>query len=279
MAGHFAAKVTDEYPGGPTGIDTSVPNVARICDYYTGGRENFQADRAAAQHLSRLVPGAETVARDNRDFLHRAVRFLAGRGIDQFLDIGAGLPGMPGTPSVLDTARQVMPGALVAYVDYDPVVVSHGSALLAKPDGAIMVRGDVRRPGALLGHRALREHLDFGRPVGLLLMSVLNFVSDDEDPARILATFRDALAPGSYLAIGHLTAEHLPREVADSAIALFDKASSSIWPRTAETVRRLFDGFELVEPGLVPQQAWRPDGGEAPDRETTYGLGAVARRI
>lgn len=278
MVGRYGTKVTDEYPGGPTGIDTSVPNVARMYDYYTGGRENFRADRATADLLGKLVPGAKTAALDNRAFLHRAVRFLAEQGIGQFLDIGAGMPGMPGSPSVLDTARLVSPGALVAYVDYDPVVVSHGSALLAKPDGAVMVQGDVRRPAAILGHPAIAGHLDFARPVGLLLVSVLNFVSDDDDPAAIVAALRDALAPGSYLVIGHLTAEHVSPAVADSAVALFDQASSPIWPRTAEAIRGLFDGFDLVEPGLVPQHEWRPEGGQAPARETTYCLGGAARR-
>lgn len=255
-----------------------MPNVARMYDYYTGGRENFQADRTAADRLARLAPAAKTAACDNRAFLHRAVRFLAEQGVGQFLDIGAGMPGMPGNPSVLDVACQASPGARVAYVDYDPVVVSHGSALLAKPDGAVMVRGDVRQPGSVLGHPVVTGHLDFARPVGLLLVSVLNFVSDDDDPAGIVAAFRDALAPGSYVVIGHGTPEHVPRPMADSVVAMFARTSSPIWPRTAAQIRGLFAGFDLVEPGLVPPPEWRPDGGQAPVRETTYCLGAVARK-
>lgn len=256
-----------------------MPNVARIYDYYLGGRENFQADRDAADELARLVPGLKEAARENRDFLHRVVRFMAGQGISQFLDIGAGMPGMPGTTSVLDVAQGVNPRARVAYVDYDPMVVSHCSALLAKPDEAVVAQSDLRQPAALLAHPSVRGHLDFGQPVGIVLMSVLHFVSDDDDPAGIMSTLREAVVPGSYLTIGHLTPdESHPAEVA-TAIAALANASAGVWPRSADQIRGLFGGFELVEPGLVPHRMWHPDAGTPPVGEYPLCLGGVARKI
>lgn len=266
------------HSGGPTEIDTSVPNVARIYDYWLGGRENFQADRDIADAIAELAPGVRDAARDNRAFLHRTVRFMARQGITQFLDIGAGPPGMPGTTSVLDVAREINPGARVAYVDYDPMVISHCSALLAHPQ-SVVVKADLRAPDTLLSHPAVTGHLDFGQPVGVVLMAVLHFVSDDADPAGIVATIRDALAPGSYLSLGQLTGDDLPQEKVDMAVAAFARSSAgSIWPRSADEIRRLFDGFDLVDPGLVPSQEWRPDGGAAPPRQTTFCLGGVGRK-
>jgi SAM-dependent methyltransferase len=275
VEGHFSAGVTDEYPGGPTGLDTSVPNVARIYDYWLGGRENFQADRAAAEQLIRLVPEAQHVAQDNRAFMHRAVRFLAERGITQFLDIGTG---MPGTTSVLDIAREVNPGARVAYVDYDPIVVSHGRALLTKSRQAIVVHADLRQPETVLSHPSVRQHLDFGKPVAVLMLSILHFISDDDDPPGIVAAVRDALAPGSYLVIGHVTHDDAPDSMVSGAVAAFAKTSASIWPRTAAQIRRLFNGFDLVEPGLVPAHTWRPDPGDSLVRENDLALGGIARK-
>ena len=275
MEGYFSARVTDGYPGGPTGLDTSVPNVARIYDYWLGGRENFQADRAAAEQLIKLVPEAQHVVQDNRAFLHRAVRFLAERGITQFLDVGTG---MPGTTSVLDIAREVNPGARVAYVDYDPIVVSHGRALLTKSRQAIVVHADLRQQETVLSHPSVRQHLDFEKPVAVLLLSILHFISDDDDPPGIVAAVRDALAPGSYLVIGHVTHDDAPDSMVSGAVAAFAKTSASIWPRTAVQIRRLFSGFDLVEPGLVPAHIWQPDLGESPVRENTLSLGGVARK-
>ncbi|HEX6450136.1 MAG TPA: SAM-dependent methyltransferase [Trebonia sp.] len=275
MEGRISARVPDGHPGGPTGIDRSVANVARIYDYWLGGRENFQADRATAEQLVKLVPEAQYTARDNRAFLHRAVRFLAERGITQFLDIGTG---MPGPTTVLDTAREVNPDCRVAYVDYDPIVVSHGRALLTKSRQAIVVQADIRQPRAVLGHPSIREHLDFGQPVTVLLLAVLHFISDDDDPPAIIAAVRDALAPGSYLAIGHVTHDNAPDEMVSAAIAAFAKTSAGIWPRTASQIGHLFNGFDLVEPGLVPAHTWWPDPGGPPIRENTLLLGGVARK-
>lgn len=258
-----------------------MPNVARIYDYYLGGRENFQADRDAAEELARLVPGLKEAARENRDFLHRVVRFMAGQGVSQFLDIGTGMPGMPGTASVLDVARSVNPQARVAYVDYDPMVVSHCNALLAKPDEAVVAQSDLRQPDALLAHPSVRGHLDFGQPVAIVLMSVLHFVSEDDDPAGIMGTLAEAVVPGSYLAIGHLVPDELHPAAVQTAVASLASANASagVWPRNANSIRRLFDGFELVEPGLVPHRMWHPDASTPPVGENVLCLGGVARKI
>jgi hypothetical protein len=185
-------------PRVPEGVDVTRPSIARIYDYLLFGKDNFAADRAAADELmqSRLDPRRLALA--NRAFLRRAVRFAARQGISQFLDLGSGLPT---SPSVHECAREVMPGARVAYVDHDPIVVTHNDALLATRDGVITVRGDVREPDAVLGHDALRGCLDFGRPIAVLLLSVLHFISGDEDAPGIVARFRERMAPGSYLVV------------------------------------------------------------------------------
>lgn len=270
-----STKITDGYPGGPTGLDTTVPNVARIYDYWLGGRENFQSDRAAAMQLIKLVPGAENAAHDNRAFLVRSTRFLAEQGITQFLDIGSGMPG--GGPSILDIASETNPDTKVAYVDYDPIVVSHSRALLTKSPRAVVAQADLRQPESVLSHPSVRAHLDFGQPIAVLILAVLHFVSEDDDPAGITATIRDALAPGSYLAIGHVTHEDAPDSVVSGALAAFAKTSSPIWPRTVSQIRDMFDGFELVEPGLVAAHTWRP-GGEPPARPNVITLGGIGRK-
>jgi hypothetical protein len=252
-----------------------VPNVARIYDYWLGGRENFQADRAAAMQLIKLVPGAENAAHDNRAFLQRATRFLAGQGITQFLDIGSGMPG--GGPSVHEIAGEINPDTRVAYLDYDPIVVSHGRALLTKSPQAVVAQADLRQPEALLSHPSVRAHLDFDQPIAVLILAVLHFVSDADDPAGIMAAIRGALAPGSYLTIGHVTHEDAPDSVVSGALAAFAKTSSPLWPRTANQVHDLFGGFDLVEPGLVPAHDWRPEGAPS-ERKHVITLGGVGRK-
>ena len=171
-------------------LDTNTPNVARMYHHYLGGRETFQADRDAAERVLAALPEMRAAAVASREFIGRAVRYLAGQaGIDQFLDLGTGLPA---APVVHEVARQVSPAARVAYVDYDPVVVSHGNAQLAKPGVAIVVRGDLRRPAELLATPELRAHLDFGRPVAVLLVSVLQFIADADDPYAVVAAVRRA---------------------------------------------------------------------------------------
>jgi hypothetical protein len=244
--------------------------------YWLGGTELFQADRTTAERLLKLVPDARRVAHENREFLRRSVEYLAGQGIAQFLDIGVGMP--TGYLATHEMARKVNPGARVVYVDYDPIVVSHAKAMLARPGEAVVERADLRRPEGLLSLPGLNAHFDFRRPVAVILTGVLHFVSDREDPGRILSVIRGALASGSYLVIGHATADAIPDPLKASVVATFRNSSAPIWPRSAARIRRLFDGFDLVEPGLVPAHSWRPADGEEFSPERAMVLGGVARK-
>jgi SAM-dependent methyltransferase len=259
-------------------IDPSVPNVARIYDYWLGGKDNFEADRVAAEKVLIQMPGQRRSALENRRFLRRAVRFLtAEAGIDQFLDIGVGLPTQG---AVHEVAHEINPRSHVAYVDYDPVVVAHGNALLATPDQSVVVQADIRRPGELLANPVIRGHLDFGRPVAVLLLAIVHFVTDEDDPAAITASLRDALAPGSYLVLTTICQELLPdKAAAERAKDVYQKAGQPIKARSAEEIRGFFGDFELVEPGLVPKHAWRPPAGTAEADPSDISLGGVARKI
>jgi hypothetical protein len=254
--------VEDEHPA-PVGIDVNVPNVARMWDYQLGGKDNFAADRAAAdavnEALSRLnVPLGQQVARENRGFLRRAVGFLAGEaGIRQFIDIGAGLPTQG---NVHEIAQQAAPDTRVVYVDYDPVVLVHGRALLAGDDRVNIIQGDVRRPAEILGHPGTRELIDLGQPVAILLVSMLHLIVDADRPIDVVGQLVAAMPPGSYLAISHSCRE----ERVEAAGVLADeftrhRATAPIVPRTRTEIQRFFAGLDLVEPGLVYTSEWRPD--------------------
>jgi hypothetical protein len=232
-------------------------------DYYLGGKDNFEADRVAADEIIRLVPLARDEAMSNRKFLRLAVRYLATEaGIDQFLDIGVGLPTQG---AVHQVAHEVNPAAHVAYIDYDPVVVSHASALLAKSDGSIAVRGDLREPALILNDPVVRGHLDFGRPVAVMLVAILHFVSDDDDPAGIIATIRNALAPGSYLVVSHVVhgAGGTPEKVSERVYEIYNQSSERLAGRSPEQIARLLDGFELIEPEVMARHARFTEQGAA----------------
>jgi SAM-dependent methyltransferase len=256
-------------------LDTSVPNVARMYDYMLGGRENFQADRDAVDGILRALPEVRETVRDNRAFLRRAVRYLAEQGVSQFLDVGSGLPTQD---NVHEIARETSPDARVAYVDRDPLVVSHGNALLAKSERVIVVQADLRQAKALVTLPPVCGHLDFSAPVAVILLQVLHFVPGGDDPAAIVAAFKDALCPGSYLVIGHLTADHAPGYLMTKAVATYSQASDSLWPRTRSQILDLFSGFDLVEPGLTPEYAWRAEPGGPADRKMIGTLVGVARK-
>jgi hypothetical protein len=258
-------------------VDTSTPNVARMYDYYLGGKNNFAVDREAAEEVLALIPALRRSVVENRRFLRRAVRFLAGEaGIDQFLDIGTGLPTLG---PVHEVAVDVRPNAKTVYVDYDPVVVSHGRALLTEKNTSVMIRGDLRKPDEILADPVLGKYLDLGRPIALTLLVVLQFLSDADDPAGVIATLRDAMAPGSYLVISHISGDVIPDKAAMmKASAIYDRASARAWPRGREAILRLFDGFELVEPGLVRGPQWRPHLNESPPSTPSTGLVGVGRK-
>ena len=261
-------------PRVPDGVDVTRPSIARIYDYLLFGKDNFAADRAAAEKLteSRLDPRRLALA--NRGFLRRAVRFLAQQGVSQFLDLGSGLPT---SPSVHEVARDVLPAARVVYVDHDPIVVAHNDALLATRDGVNTIRADVRAPDAVLGHHTLAGCLDFSRPVAVLLLSVLHFISGDEDAPGIIARFRERMAPGSYLAVSIGTSDGADPEMLAEATTTYAGARMPFTLRSRAQIMDLLDGFDLVEPGLVPLPEWRPDFNT--DRTPLKGptLGVVAR--
>jgi SAM-dependent methyltransferase len=245
-------------------------------DYYLGGKDNFEADRVAAEQVLAVLPAQRRSAIENRRFLRRVVRYLAGEaGIDQFLDIGVGLPTQG---AVHEVAHEINPDARVVYADFDPVVVSHANALLYQRDLSVVVEGDLRKPAGLLASPVVREHLDFRRPVAVLLLAVLHFVSDDDDPAAIVARLRDAVPPGSHLVISHVGLDLVDKAVAARAMEIYRRANEPIWPRSHEEIQGFFGDWELLEPGLVPKHLWRPVTGEAPASTDNTSWGAVARK-
>jgi hypothetical protein len=248
-----------------TRINTGVPNPARIYDYLLGGKDNFPADREVAEQILAIAPVTREVVEDNRKFLRRAVEVLADAGARQFIDLGSGLPTQG---NVHEIAQAAAPGSRVVYVDNDPMVVAHSRALLAG-DNTVAIEGDLRQPDKVLGHPEVRELIDFGQPVALLLLAILHFVPDDEDPFGIVARYRDALPAGSHLAISHGTRDIpqrpdlSPEEMADMGAKveqLYQLTTASLVTRTRAEVERFFDGLELLEPGVVEIQRWRPDG-------------------
>lgn len=243
-------------------LDTSVPNAARMYDYWLGGKDNFAADRVAAERSALAVPQLPWLARENRRFLGRAVRLCARAGITQFLDIGSGLPTME---NVHQVAEQVAADPHVVYVDHDPVVVSHAQALLATPR-TTAVHGDLTRPEEILGAAGARRLIDFARPVAVLIVAVLHFVADEADPAGSVAKLRDAMAPGSYLVISHVemspgqvTGTQQPQTEAARELGEARKGMPQSRARTREEIAVFFGDMTLVEPGLTDVWAWRPD--------------------
>jgi S-adenosyl methyltransferase len=262
----------------PPKIDTTTANVARMYDYWLGGKDNFAADRVAAEQILTQLPGQRRSALENRRFLRRAVGFLAAEaGIDQFLDIGVGLPTQG---AVHEVAHEINPKSRVAYVDHDPGVVAHGLALLTAPDQSVVVQEDIRQPRQLLDNPMIREHLDFGRPIAVLVLAILHFVPDKDDPGAITARLREALAPGSYLVLTHVCEDLLPdKAAAQRAMEVYERAGEPISPRGTEQIRKFFGDFELVDPGLVPKHAWRPLSGAAAADPSDISLGGVARKL
>jgi hypothetical protein len=227
-------------------------------DAYLGGRDNYPVDREAVRQILRDFPEVRLIALANRAFLHRAVLFLAAEaGIRQFLDIGTGIPS---TGNVHEVAGRVTPDARVVYVDNDPIVHVHASALLTGSGTTSIVLADLRDPGVILAHPGLRAMIDFSRPVALLLVAILHFVTNEEDPAGIVATLLDALPAGSCLAVSHATADFHSPGALGRASAVYKNATAPFVPRPFKQVAGFFDGLELIEPGLVQAPQWRPEG-------------------
>jgi hypothetical protein len=241
----------------PPEIDTTRANIARVYDYWLGGSHNFRADQDAARTMIAIDPNIRTIMRANRAFLGRAVRYLAGEaGIRQFLDIGSGIPT---EQNVHQVAQAAAPGSRVVYVDNDEVAVAHSRLMLEDNPDAAVIQADLREPAKILADPETQLLIDFTQPVALLLVAVLHFVPDEARPDRILATLRDAVVPGSYLVICHSCRDAKP-DTADSATTLYNsRVAAQLSVRTRDQIAALFDGFTLIEPGLVWIPEWRPD--------------------
>ena len=257
--------------GVPADVRADIAHPARVYDYWLGGKDNFAADRAAAEQVLQVMPEILDTVRGNRQFLRRAVRFLSEAGIRQFIDIGSGLPN---SPNVHEVAQVDDPDTRVVYVDNDPVVFLHAEALLAGNRSAAVVRADLRDVDQVLSEAG--ELLDFTQPTGLLFVGCLHHIVDSDDPAGIVARYLTALAPGSYLVISHATDEPSAEKMrANSEVA--ESSGAVLIPRGKDAILRMFNGRELVEPGLVLVSYWRPEGGDpGPNADRAWAYGGVA---
>ncbi len=264
--------MTEERPDwAPTDIDLDAPSAARVYDYFLGGAHNFAVDRALADQIARMTPNVGDTMRAGRDFLRRAVRFLLDDGIRQFLDIGSGIPTVG---NVHEIAQQIFPEARIVYVDIDPVAVAHSRAILMGNDLVTVLHADVREPQKILADLELTRLLDLSKPTAILLAGIMHFIHDEDDPPGIVGQFRDAVVPGSYVVISHVTYEDQPPEVVE-AQKLSARTSTEIVLRSKAQILAQFRGFTLVEPGLVHLPLWRPESpGEvdsSPERSVAFG--------
>ena len=230
------------------------PDAGRIYNYLLGGKDNYEQDRQAAGQLLAVVPGARAAARANRRFLGRAVRYLAqDAGIRQFIDIGAGLPA---AGNVHQVARELDPGARVAYVDNDPVVISHARALLCTAPGVCAFEGDLRDPAGILAHPDLQAVIDLGEPVAIVLGAVLHHLPDEDSPHKLVGMLTAAVAPGSYLLISHATSEDIGAAAAGQVRELYAQASAPAVFRSRAEVARFFEDLDLIPPGIGNVATW-----------------------
>jgi O-methyltransferase involved in polyketide biosynthesis len=236
-----------------SGLDISIPNVARIYDFLLGGKDNFAADREAAWKILKELPCAALACRQNREFLTRVVRVLADSGVRQFLDLGSGLPAAQ--DNVHEVAQAAAPGSRVVYVDYDNVVVSHARALLESgPRRVGVVEADLRDPGKIL--EVAGGLIDFGEPVAVLMFAVLHFLSDADQPREVVRSLTEALVPGSALALSHVTGDRIAPDASQAAQQVYLGASAPIVPRSRQDITGFFDGLDLVEPGVTDINLW-----------------------
>jgi hypothetical protein len=259
-------------------IGTDRPSSARMYDYFLGGSHHFAVDRAAAERVLAGFPRIADGMRANRDFLRRAVRYLVAAGVDQFLDLGSGIPTVG---NVHEVAQRDNPTARVLYVDIEAIAVEHSRALLAANPYASVIQADLRRPADVLADPEVTRLLDLSRPLAVLIVGTMHFIPDDGNPdgltpAGIVAGYRDALPSGSYLALTHGTGDDMPPELAEAALSVYRHSPTPINLRDRATVAAMFDGFTLVEPGLVPIHAWHPEV-EA-DMKYPFAYGGVARK-
>lgn len=270
MITRMAAQARD--PHQPmTAINTSVPHPARIYDYWLGGKDNFEADRVAAERVVAAVPEVRDTARENRAFLGRAVRHLVASGVTQFLDIGTGIPTQDNTHQV---AQQADPSARIVYVDNDPMVMAHARALMSSRDegSTAYIEADLREPESILSHPRFLATIDPSQPFAILLVAVLMFVTEAEDPRGLVRRLADAAPSGSHLVISHVSQDLLSPEAVERTLNVYGGASATMTMRTHEEITGLFEGFELIDPGVAKVYDWRPDG-PIPDRPTAVYAG------
>ncbi|HEU5156730.1 MAG TPA: SAM-dependent methyltransferase [Streptosporangiaceae bacterium] len=246
--------------GPPDPVNARYPNSARIWNYHLGGKDNYAVDREAAEAANAIAreigtPTGPEAAREGRHLLQRMVDFMASQGVRQFLDLGSGFPNMANTHQI---AHRADPDARVIYVDLDPVVSNHQTALMAGPN-VLTLHADLREPEQVLADERVHELLDFDQPVGILFICMLHCLWDKEDPWGIVRQFRDAVAPGSYVAISHLINEGDHRRAADALFEMSQNWSAPLISRSRADIMRFFDGFALVNPGLVTPVRWRPE--------------------
>jgi trans-aconitate methyltransferase len=268
----------------PAGVDPAAPTPARLYDYCLGGHNNFEADRELAEQLRVRMPELEDASWCNRGFLQRAVRRLAAEhGVRQFLDIGAGLPTQNNTHQV---AQRIVPEARVVYVDNDPMVIARADATLADQQNVSLITGDLRDARGVLGHPEVRRLIDFDQPVGLLLVAVVHYLPDEQDPWRAVQRFVDAIPPGSYLALSHVTsdrqAEHRVRGIQE----IYAQATDQLHFRARTKVERFFNGMELLSPYRGAERAvtyvglWDAEDPKAADSDgSRWWYAGVARKL
>ena len=260
----------------PYEVDLSQPNVARMYDYYLGGKDNYPADREAARLILGAAPDVPLAAFENREFLKRATRFLMrDRSIRQFVDIG---PGLPTQSNVHQLARQYDPGAHVVYVDNDAVVLTHSRSLLHGVPGVTVIPGDLREPAPILADPELHELINFSQPVALCMTLVLHFLPPDDDPYGVVARFRDALCPGSFLVLSHVTGDGREPGALTDIDDVYVNANAPLIMRTRDQVTAFFNGFELIEPGVVFLSQWRPSGEYHAQGGTRWGYCGVGKK-
>ena len=251
-------------------IDPTVPSSARMYDYYLGGTDNFPADREAAERILALEPGVRENTRANRGFLVRAVRMLAGRGVTQYIDLGTGIPT---SPNVHEVARETDPDARIVYVDNDPIVTAHNRPLNETHDGIVSIEADIRRPSNISSHPDVQRTIDFTRPIAVLVVSLLHFF-DDTDARRIVDGVGSWMSSGSYLVLSANGSEGASEEEIQAAADVYERAGVRLVLRSREELAPYFDGYDLLDPGLVPVQQWHAD--EPPTRGAMLaGVGRV----
>jgi hypothetical protein len=261
------------------GIDTTTPHTARMYDYFLGGKNNFAVDRETAEKILKSWGTVRTATRENRAFLGRAVRYLAEEaGIRQFLDVGTGLPS---ANNVHEVAQGVAPSSRIVYVDNDPIVLAHARALLtSSPEGkTAYIHADLRDPEKILEDPATKATLDFTKPIALMLVAILHFVPDADEPRRTIQTLLDALPSGSYLVASHATDEHAPHTLAGAGRAYEERGLPGQLRTAEEFADLVFSGLEMVDPGVVLVSEWRPQGaGPRPLASEVNTYSGVARK-